>query len=338
MLLFNEYTLKNMVLKNRIVMPPMCMYSADTNGKANDFHICHYTTRAIGGVGLIIVEATGITSNGRISDHDLGIWDDHHIGALHKIAAPCQGYGSKVAIQLNHAGRKCEAQCDVIVGPSSIPFNSKARMPRELSPDGIQEIIGYFQQAAQRANSAGFDAVEIHGAHGYLINQFLSPLTNLRQDNYGGSLPNRVRFLKEILIAIKKVWPAEKPVLLRVSATDYFTDGIDVKQMAAIINEIRDYIDIVHVSSGGLLPVGIQVYPGYQIALAETIKQECSIPTIAVGLITHEEMVEEILGNQRADLVALGRELLRNPYWVLEAAQRHQVEIDFPKPYQRAFN
>lgn len=338
MLLFNEYTLKNMILKNRIVMPPMCMYSADTNGMANDFHICHYTSRAIGGTGLIIVEATGITPNGRISDHDLGIWNDNHIEALHRIVAPCQGYGSKVALQLNHAGRKCEAQTDTVVGPSPIPFNSTARMPLELSLDNINEIIGSFQQAAHRANIAGFDAIEIHGAHGYLINQFLSPLTNQRQDNYGGNLHNRVRFLREILIAINQVWPVEKPILLRVSATDYHTDGIDVTQMKAIIKEIRNYIDMVHVSSGGLIPVGIQVYPGYQLALSEAIKRECSIPTIAVGLITNEAMVEEILGNHRADLVALGRELLRSPYWVLEVAHRHQVQLEFPKPYRRAFD
>ncbi|MGE5453938.1 MAG: NADPH dehydrogenase, partial [Methylocystaceae bacterium] len=296
-----------------------------------------YVTRAIGGTGLIIVEATAIAPNGRISDHDLGIWDDQHIAGLHKIVTPCQGYGCKVAIQLNHAGRKSEAQGDRIFAPSPLRFSDKLRMPVELTSDGIQEIIGWFQKAAQRADAAGFDALEIHGAHGYLINQFLSPLTNHRPDAYGGSIKNRVRFLKEIILAIKEVWPPEKPILLRVSATDYHKDGIDVWQMVAIIKEIADLVDMVHVSSGGLIPVGMEVYPGYQVELAATIKRECNIPTIAVGLITNEEMVEGILGNQWADLIALGRELLRNPYWVLQIAHRYKVPIDYPLPYERAF-
>jgi len=339
MIIFSEYQIKNMVLKNRIVMPPMCMFIAGADGMPNDFHYTHYATRAVGGVGLIIVEATGVTPNGRISNHDLGIWSDAHIEGLKKIVDLCKPYGSKMAIQLNHAGRKCEADADYIVAPSPISFSETSRQPVELSKEEIREITLSFRDAARRADQAGFDCIEIHGAHGYLVNQFLSPLSNKRKDEYGGSVQNRARFLKEICREIRTVWPEEKPLLLRVSAHDYMEGGMDVKQMVQIINEVKDYIDMVHVSSGGVVNAPIHPYPGYQVPFAETIRKECGIPTIAVGLITKDEMVTEILSNNRADLVALGRELLRNPYWVLETARKYgeNVNYDFPAPYRRAF-
>ncbi|GFP77615.1 NADPH dehydrogenase NamA [Clostridium fungisolvens] len=335
--IFSKYDLKNTTLKNKIVMPPMCMYSADNDGKANDFHYNHYITRAIGGVGFIIVEATGITENGRISDNDLGIWDDSHIDGLKTIVEGVKKYGSKIAIQLNHAGRKYTGNFSEAVAPSKIGFDEDSILPRELTKNDIKEIITKFKEAAQRADKAGFDAIEIHGAHGYLIHQFLSPLSNLRTDEYGGSVKNRTKFLKEILQAIKEVWPENKAISLRVSSDDYTTDGITLDDMIEIINEVKKYIDIVHVSTGGLVPAKIAVYPGYQVNYSNEIRNKCNIPTIAVGLITDLNMAEEIVSNKRADLVAIGRELLRNPFLILNDARDKNLDIDYPKQYLRAF-
>jgi NADPH2 dehydrogenase len=224
-----------------------------------------------------------------------------------------------------------------IVAPSPIRFSEDFQVPQELTAEGIKDIINRFKEAAQRANNIGFDAIEIHGAHGYLIHQFLSPLTNKREDNYGGNTENRVRFLIEILEAVKEVWPEEKPIILRVSASDYKEGGIDINEMIRIVNLVKKHIDVVHVSSGGLETVPIKVYPGYQVSFAEAIKKECSIPVIAVGLISKPELAEEILNNNRADLVALGRELLRNPYWVLNASRDYDGDFDIPVQYERAF-
>ncbi len=334
---FEIYKIRDMELKNRIVMPPMCMYSADREGFSKDFHFVHYATRAVGGVGLIILEATAVTPNGRISDNDLGLWRDEHIEGLKSIVEESKKYGAKMAVQLAHAGRKCEAEAEYIVAPSAIRFDENYRVPKELSKQEIKEIEMHFKEAAIRADKAGFDAIEIHAAHGYLINEFLSPLTNKREDEYGGTIENRVRFLKEILQDIRKVWPERKPIIVRVSASDYAEGGVDINEMINIVNQIKEYVDMIHVSSGAVVPAKINIYPGYQIKFAEKIKQECNIPTIAVGLIDKVEMVEEILGNERADLVALGRELLRNPYWVLENAYEKGIDIDFPEAYKRAF-
>lgn len=335
--IFSNYDLKNTILKNKIVMPPMCMYSADDDGKANDFHYNHYMTRAVGGVGFIIVEATGVTENGRISDNDLGIWDDSHIGGLKTIVEGVKKYGSKIAIQLNHAGRKYTGNFSQAVAPSEIGFDGDSLLPRELTKNDIKQIITKFREAAQRADKAGFDAIEIHGAHGYLIHQFLSPLSNLRTDEYGGSIKNRTKFLKEILQAVKEVWPENKAISLRISSDDYTAGGINLDDMIEIINEVKKYIDIVHVSTGGLVPAKIAVYPGYQVNYSNAIRNKCNIPTIAVGLITDLNMAEEIISNGRADLVAIGRELLRNPYLVLNKASEKHLDIDYPKQYLRAF-
>lgn len=336
MKIFEEYSIKTLKLKNRIVMPPMCMYSADNSGEVNDFHLNHYTTRSIGGVGFIIVESTGITPNGRITDNDLGIWDDKHIKGLMSLVQSVKKHGSKIAVQLNHAGRKYVGSGQPLA-PSAISYDENYRVPKELTKVEIKEIIFRFQEAAIRADKAGFDAIEIHAAHGYLIDEFLSPLSNLRQDGYGRTTENRTRFLKEILVAVKEVWPKGKPISLRVSAEDYKKGGISIQEMVQIINIVKEYVDIVHVSSGGLVPAHINLYPGYQINFAQTIKRECDVPTIAVGLITEIDMVEEILSNERADLVALGRELLRNPFWVLNNAKAKNIEIELPEQYKRAF-
>ncbi len=337
MKVLTEYKIKDMVLKNRIVMPPMCMYSTDESGFVKDFHKVHYTARAIGGVGLIIVEATGVIPNGRITSNDLGIWSDDHIEGLKSLVESVKAYGSKIAIQLAHAGRKCTSNDEYIVAPSPIRFSDKYREPKELTVEGIKGLVNSFKDAALRADKAGFDAIEIHGAHGYLIHEFLSPLTNKRNDEYGGSLENRTRFLKEILLAVKEVWPDEKPILLRVSADDYIDGGINKEEMVKIINEVKEYIDMVHVSTGGLISVRFPIFPGYQVTHSETIRRECNIPTIAVGLINEYDQIEEILYNNRADLVAIGRGLLRDSQFVLNMAYENNLKIKYPIQYERGY-
>lgn len=333
----SEFKIKNMTLRNRLVMPPMCMYSADEDGKAKDFHEVHYVSRAIGGIGLIIIEATGVTPNGRISSHDLGIWLDEHIEGLKRIVDKSKVYGTKMGIQLAHAGRKCESNDEFIVAPSSISFSDDYRVPVELDQNGINKIIKEFKDGAERADKAGFDTIEIHGAHGYLIHEFLSPLSNKRTDKYGGSRENRVRFLQEILTSVKQIWPAEKPILLRVSADDYTPGGIDKKEIVEIINLIKDQVDMIHVSSGGVVNARINSFPGYQVTHAETIRRDCDVPTIAVGLIQEYDHIEEIISNERADLVALGRAILRDPYLPLKMAHSKGSKDIIPAQYERGF-
>lgn len=335
--LFSEIKIRDMKLKNRIVMPPMCMYSSDNDGKANSWHFVHYATRAIGGAGLIIVEATAVESRGRISDRDLGIWNDSQIEGLKKIVEETKKHGAKISIQLGHAGRKCEAKSENIIGPSPIAYDEKYRVPDEMTKEDINEVIHAFRKGAERAQIAGFDAIEIHGAHGYLINEFLSPLSNKRNDEYGGSIENRARFLKEIIKSVREVWPADKPIILRVSAEDYIEEGNHDIDTAEIINLVKDEgIDIVNVSSGAVAPANINVYPGYQIKYAETIKNNTGLYTMAGGLVTEATMAEEIIQNERADLVFIGRELLRNPYWPFYAAKELEYDLDWPFQYKRS--
>ncbi len=338
MKLFTPYTLKNLQLRNHIVMPPMCMYSAGTDGMPTDFHFTHYTSRAVGGVGLIIMEATAVIPCGRISDHCLGLWNDGQAEALAPVVAACRKQGAAMAIQLNHAGRKCEADEPVVYAPSAIPFDEKSPMPREMTRADIQDTVQAFRAAAARAAAAGFDIVEIHAAHGYLLSEFLSPLTNIRTDEYGGSTENRTRLLKEVLEAVHEVWPAERPVLLRVSAEDYEPDGMHPEEMARILKIVKPYVDMVDISTGGVVPTPPPaLYPGYQLKAAEYIRQQVGLPTIAVGLLTDPHHVEEILCGGRADLTALGRALLRDPYWVLHAARELDLDYPWPEQYLRGF-
>ncbi|GAB6934432.1 MAG: NADPH dehydrogenase NamA [Bacillota bacterium] len=335
--LFQPFRIKDLLLRNRIVMSPMCMYSA-TDGFANDWHFVHYTTRAVGGVGLIILEATGVQPHGRITSRCLGIWDDAHIPGLARIVEGCHAHGAKVGIQLAHAGRKCEIP-GRIVAPSAIPFGPNSPTPEELSVNEIREVVESFGQAARRARQAGFDVVEIHGAHGYLINEFLSPLANKRTDAYGGSLENRARFLMEVIDAVRAEWPADKPLFLRLSAVDYAEGGVTLEETVEVAKMAKARgVDLIDVSSGGVVPgVTVPVHPGYQVPFAETVRREADIPTGAVGLITEPKQAEEIVANGRADLVFLGRELLRNPYWPLHAALELGAEIDYwPIQYLRA--
>lgn len=335
--LFTGFQLRNLELKNRIVMAPMCMFCADADGNPNDWHFTHYTTRAVGGTGLIILEATGVESRGRISDRDLGIWKEEQVEGLKKIVKACHQFGAKVGIQLAHAGRKSEVPEEQSVAPSPIAFNSNYRIPKEMTGEDIRQVVRAFGQAAQRADQAGFDVIELHAAHGYLINEFLSPLTNHRTDEYGGSIQNRARFLKEILTEVRKVWPEEKPVIVRISAEEYDPQGNHDTVAAELLNEVKETgIDLVNVSSGGVIEISPRSYPGYQVRFAETIRKETGLPVMAGGLITSPLMAEEILQNDRADFIFLGRELLRNPYWPMQAAKELRENPVWPRQYEGA--
>ncbi|WP_216829494.1 NADPH dehydrogenase NamA [Alkalihalobacterium elongatum] len=333
--LFSSITIKNVTLHNRIVMSPMCMYTANIDGKVKPFHLTHYGSRAIGGVGLVMIEATSVTPEGRISNHDLGIWNDEQIEGLRIIVKEVHLYESKVAIQLAHAGRKAMADGDAIA-PNTIPFNEKMKTPIEMDKKMISDTIQQFKAAAIRAKEAGFDIIEIHGAHGYLINQFLSPLTNKRTDEYGGSAENRYRFLEHIITEINTVWSG--PLFVRISANEYSEGGNDLNDFIYFAKRMKDQgVDLIDVSSGGVVPAPIQTYPGYQVPYAERIRNEANIKTGAVGLITSGIQAEEVLQNERADLIFIGRELLRNPYWALQAAKELKVQIPTPRQYERSW-
>jgi len=339
--LFEPLTIRGVTLRNRIMMSPMVQRSALPDGLPTEWHLVHYATRAIGGVGLIMFEATAVESRGRITTSDLGLWNDRHIKPLAQIVAMCHEHGAAVGVQLAHAGRKAWSDDrghgpEQSVAPSAIAFDEGWLVPHALSEEEIQEVISAFRLATERARYAGFDVVELHAAHGYLINQFLSPLANCRQDSYGGSLENRLRFLRRVIEATREVWE-DRPLFVRVSATDYVPGGIDLNEMVLIARALREAgVDLVDVSSGGITPLQPPSWPGYQVPFAERIRREAGIRTAAVGLITSPEMAEEIVANGRADIVALGRELLRNPYWPLQAAQALGANITWPRQYQRA--
>lgn len=334
--LFTPYTVKNVTLKNRIVMSPMCMYSSHREGgMVEDFHMTHYISRAVGGAGLIMIEATSVTPQGRISPQDLGIWNDEHADGLAKLVDGIKQYGAKTAIQLAHAGRKAVLEGEII-SPSALAFNEKMKTPAAMTKEQISETIQAFKDGAIRAKKAGFDIIELHGAHGYLINQFLSPLSNKRTDEYGGSKENRYRFLHEVIEAVKDVW--DGPLFVRVSATDYHPEGLDVKDYVEFSTWMKEQgVDLIDVSSGALVPADIKVFPGYQVKLAERIREGAGIDTGAVGLITSGIQADEILGNERADLIFLARALLRDPYWPRTAAMELGAEIEAPKQYSRGW-
>lgn len=334
--LFTPFTIKNVTLKNRIVMSPMCMYSShNEDGHIQNWHRTHYTSRAVGQVGLIIVEATAVTPQGRISPQDLGIWSDDHINGLQELVSLMKEHGAKTGIQLAHAGRKAVLEGDIIA-PSALAFNEKMKTPKEMTKAEIAETIEAFKIGAERAAKAGFDIIEIHGAHGYLINEFLSPLSNKRSDEYSGSPENRYRFLSEVITAVKSVW--DGPVFVRVSANDYHEQGLTPEDYLTFSQWMKAQgVDLIDVSSGAVVPARINVYPGYQVKYSETIKNGADIATGAVGLITTGIQAEEILQNERADLIFLARELLRDPYWPRTAAKELGVDIETPKQYERGW-
>jgi len=332
-MLFSELKIADLRLKNRIVMSPMCMYRSE-DGKVTDWHIVHYAARASGGVGLIITEATAVSPEGRISDNDLGLWDDSQIDRFRQLVEAIHLCGAKIGVQLAHAGRKSEAAGDPIA-PSAIRYSDQYRMPKEAITDEIEHIADQFVAAAKRAITAGADVIEIHAAHGYFINQLLSPLTNRRTDRYGGSFENRNRFLIDLINSIRKFWSG--PLFVRVSADEYEKEGNHIEQTlktAALIKAAG--ADLIDVSSGGLTPKMPETYPGYQVGFSKKIKEAAGILTGAVGLITTDEYAEAILRDEAADLIFLGRELLRNPYWALLAADKRGIRL-YPNSYERAF-
>ncbi len=334
--LFKEKTIKNMKLKNRVVMPPMCMYCAGEDGLVTPWHILHYATRAVGGAGLLFVEATGISPEGRISEKDLGLWDDGQIEGMKQLVDAVHDNGAKIGVQLNHAGRKCTAPGMDVEAPSPIAFDEDSVTPREMTQGDIDETIEQFKQAAKRAQAAGFDVIEIHAAHGYLLNEFLSPLSNKREDQYGGSPENRVRMLGQVIDAVKEVWPGEKPLAVRVTAEDYQEGGNLAQDLADMLNMVKDKgIDFVDVSTGGLVSAAPKVFAGYQVPHAEIVKQQTGLPVIAGGLVTEAQAADEILAQGKADLIYVGRELLRNPYWPLAAANQLGDDIKWPQQYER---
>ncbi|MDZ5712084.1 NADPH dehydrogenase NamA [Jeotgalibacillus haloalkalitolerans] len=334
--LFSPYTVKNVTLKNRIVMAPMCMYSCySRDGVVTDFHKVHYASRAAGQTGLIMLEATAVTPQGRISNEDLGIWSDEHVSGLKELTDLIKENGSKTAIQLAHAGRKSMTD-GAIIAPSAIAFSDKMKQPEEMSQEQIRETVEAFKEGARRAYEAGFDIIELHGAHGYLINEFLSPLSNHRTDEYGGSDENRYRFLKEIIDAVNEVWTG--PLFVRVSASDWHEEGLTPEDYATYAKWMKQQgVDLIDVSSGAVVPADIHVYPGYQVPMAEIIKHKSDIDTGAVGLITSGLQAEEILQNKRADLIFIARELLRDPYWARSAAAELNTSIDSLVQYKRGW-
>lgn len=334
--LFEATKIRDVSLKNRVVMAPMCMYKANEDGKVQPFHIIHYGSRAVGQVGLIMIEATAVLPEGRITENDLGIWNEDHIEGLSQLVSTIHSYGSKAAIQLAHAGRK--STCDTIpVAPSSIAFNEQYRTPHELSVEEIDQVVIAFQKAAKRAIKAGFDILEIHAAHGYLINEFLSPLSNKRTDQYGGSAENRYRLLREIIDAIRAVW--EGPLFVRISAEDYHEEGLTTQDYIQFALWMKSQlVDLIDVSSGAVVPAQINAFPFYQVPYASKIRNEAQILTGAVGLITDGIGSEKILQDGDADYIFIGRELLRDPYFVYRAAKQLDTIIEAPTDsYKRAW-
>lgn len=338
--IFKPYKLKNLNLRNRAVMAPMCTYESDENGYSNDFHYVHYTTRAMGGVGAIILEATAVEPRGRISSRDLGIWEDGQVASLKKIVEGIKKYGAVAGIQLGHAGRKCGVEEEEIIAPSPIPFNDVYGIPKEMGEEELNEVKIAFREGARRANEAGFDFIELHGAHGYLLSEFLSPLSNKREDIYGGDLEKRTAYVVEVINEVKKVWPSDKVLAIRISAEDYKKDGNHKEDMAKIVNILKNAgVDLVDVSTGAVVNDGeMNIYTGYQIPHAEYIKKHSNIPVIAGGLIVNTMQGEEIIESRRADLVYYGRKLLREPFFLLNEGNKLEKGLDYiPQAYKRGF-
>ncbi|MEO8333485.1 MAG: NADH:flavin oxidoreductase/NADH oxidase [bacterium] len=350
--LFTPLALRGLTLRNRIVVSPMCQYSS-ADGFATDWHLVHLGSRAVGGAALVIAEATAVSPEGRISPQDLGIWNDAHVEPLKRITKFIDEQGSIAGVQLAHAGRKASVDApwrggtplDESMGgwrplfaPSAEAFSSRTAVPVELDHDEIHRIRADFARAARRALDAGFRVIELHAAHGYLLHEFLSPLSNKRTDEYGGSFENRVRFTLEVVDAVRAVWPEELPLLVRVSSTDWVDGGWDIVQSVELSRLLgRRGVDLVDCSSGGNVSrVTIPVGPGYQVAFAERIRRESGIPTGAVGLITDPRQADEIISTGKADVVILARQLLRDPYWPLRAAKVLGASIVWPNQYLRA--
>lgn len=351
--LFDSLTQRGVTFRNRIAVSPMCQYSSN-DGYANEWHLIHLPSRAVGGAGLVMTEAAAVEPRGRISPQDLGIWKDEHIQPLAQIVDLIHRFGAIAAIQLAHAGRKASTAVPwegedymseeqggwrPIVAPSAIPFRKDSPVPQALSREEIQQTVKLFVEATKRSLEAGFKVIEIHAAHGYLIHEFLSPLSNQREDEYGGSFENRIRLLCEIVTAVREVLPDSTPLWVRISATDWVENGWDIEQSVALSQKLNTLgVDFIDCSSGALAPgAKVPVGPGYQVEFSERIRKEAGIQTGAVGMITTPEQAEQIIRTEQADMVLLARELLRNPYWPLQAAKQLGHKTLVPVQYQRAW-
>jgi 2,4-dienoyl-CoA reductase-like NADH-dependent reductase (Old Yellow Enzyme family) len=350
--LFDSLLIRDIKFTNRVFVSPMCQYSS-TDGYANDWHFVHLGSRAVGGAGMVLTEATAVLAEGRISPQDLGIWSDDHIEPLARIVRFIHDQGSAAGMQLAHAGRKAstyrpwEGQGKVpeteggwkkVVAPSAVVFADHYPLPEAATKEQIQAIVAAFGEAARRACEAGFRVVEIHAAHGYLIHEFLSPLSNQRTDAYGGSFENRSRILREIVAAVRRSWPERAPLFVRISATDWVDGGWDLQQSIELARQVKDLgVDLIDCSSGGnVAQAKIPVGPGYQTAFAERIRRESGVMTGALGMITSAVQAEHILATGQADAVIIAREMLRDPYWPLRAARELGQTISWPVQYLRA--
>jgi 2,4-dienoyl-CoA reductase-like NADH-dependent reductase (Old Yellow Enzyme family) len=350
--LFDPLTIRDLKFDNRVFVSPMCQYSSQ-DGYANDWHFVHLGSRAVGGAGLVLTEATAVLPEGRISPQDLGIWADGHIEILSRIVSFIHEQGSVAGMQLAHAGRKAstrrpweapgkvpegEGGWEKVVAPSALAFTDNYPMPQALTSDGVQEVIAAFAAAARRACQAGFRVLEIHAAHGYLIHEFLSPLTNKRADDYGGSFENRTRLCREIVAAVRSTWPKELPLFVRISSTDWINGGWNIDESIKLAAHLKPMgVDLIDCSSGGNVPhAKIPVGPGYQVAFAARIRHEAEIMTGAVGMITSPVQAEHIIRTEQADAVIMAREFLRDPYWALRAARELDEQIAWPVQYLRA--
>jgi 2,4-dienoyl-CoA reductase-like NADH-dependent reductase (Old Yellow Enzyme family) len=350
--LFEPFTQRGITLRNRVVVSPMCQYSS-TDGYANDWHLVHLPSRAVGGAGLVFTEAAAVTPEGRISPQDLGIWDDGHIPPLSRVVSLIQAAGAIAGIQLAHAGRKASTAPPWEGGktvslerggwqplaPSEIAFDPDSSTPQAMNREDIQGVVDAFEQATQRSLEAGFKLIEIHAAHGYLLHEFLSPLSNQRTDEYGGSFENRTRLLREVVIRVREVLPDTYPLWVRISATDWANGGWDVDQSVALSEKLKTLgVDLVDCSSGGNVPgAKIPVGAGYQTPFAERIRREAAIATGAVGMITAPEQADHIIRTGQADVVLLARAFLRDPYWALRAAKQLGYKVPAPVQYERAW-
>ena len=350
--MFDPLAIRDITFANRVFVSPMCQYSS-TDGYANDWHFVHLGSRAVGGAGLVFTEATGVLPEGRISPQDLGIWMDDHIEPLARIVRFVHGQGSVAGMQLAHAGRKASTYrpwsghgtipesnggWNNVVAPSALAFADQYPMPQALSIDGIKNIVSAFANAARRACEAGFDVIEIHAAHGYLIHEFLSPLSNHRTDVYGDSFENRTRILREIVTAVRGTWPERAPLFVRISASDWVDGGWDIQQSVELARRLKELgADLIDCSSGGNVPhAKIPVGPGYQTHFAEQIRREADILTGTVGMITSPVQAEHIIATGQADAVIIARELLRDPYWPLRAARELAQPVSWAVQYLRA--
>jgi 2,4-dienoyl-CoA reductase-like NADH-dependent reductase (Old Yellow Enzyme family) len=349
--LFSPLKIREIEFKNRIAVSPMCQYSS-IDGFANDWHLVHLGSRAVGGAALVMTEATAVSPEGRISISDLGIWKDEHIEYLHRITDFILQHSSVPGIQLAHAGRKASRNEPwngdklipeteggwQVVAPSDIPFAADYGIPKALTTDGIKKVVNDFSLAAERALKAGFKVIEIHAAHGYLINEFLSPLANHREDCYGGSFENRTRLLLEIISAVRQVWPSNYPLFVRISSTDWTDGGWTIEDSVMLASILKHSgVDLIDCSSGGIIPgVKIPAAPGYQLPFAAQIRAETGIPTGAVGLILTPQQANQVIANEEADLVIMARQFLRHPYFPYYAAFELGEDITWPNQYLRA--